>query len=467
MSKPIPHHQGSSLLGSTEFVDSPPNFMLYLARTHGEIVSFSFAHMRFVMVSGPELVREVLVSKAKKFRKAKRDVDILSKFIGRGLVTSNGDHHKKQRRLAQPAFHTRRIAEYADVMATYTADMLTDWRPGEIRDVSDEMFKLTLYIVCKTIFNVDKDEMAGQAERIGQAMHKLQDITNHDFNAAVNWPEWVPTKMNRTRKRERRVLKNVIDDLVAARRATAGADGRIADSGDLLSMLLLTQDEDNQFMTDTELQDELVTLFAAGHETTSNAMTWAWYLLSQHPEIVTKLQAELDEVLNGRLPTFEDLPNLRYTQMVIKEAMRLYPPAWVLNGREPIEDVLLGDYLIEKGTYIFVAPYVMHRLERHFPEPEIFDPERFTPENEALMEKYSYIPFGGGPRICIGNSFAMMEAQLILATMAQQFDLALLPEQTVEINPQVTMSAKHGLKMQVLARQEIAETQTAEFAPAV
>lgn len=452
MSKKIPVHQGHFLLGSTDFADSPPRFLLHLAENYGEIVEFKFAHLRFVMVSSPELVREVLVTKAKQFRKAHRDVDILSKFIGKGLVTSDGDHHKKQRKLTQPAFHARRIAEYGQVMVDYTAAMLDNWQTGEVRDISDEMFKLTMYIVCKTIFDVDKDTMAGQAERIGEAMHILQDISNRDFNSAISWPEWVPTKMNRKRKQERRVIYGTIADLVAARRATAGADGLIQDKGDLLSMLLLTQDEDNNFMTDIELRDELVTLFTAGHETTSNALTWTWYLLSQHPEVVTKLQTEIDQVLNGRLPTFADLPNLPYTDMVIKEAMRLYPPAWTLNGREANEDVMIGDYLIKKDTYVFVAPYVLHRLGQYFPDPERFDPERFTPENEAQMEKYSYIPFGGGPRVCIGNMFAMMEARLILATMLQRFELELLPEQIVEINPQVTMSAKYGLRMQVQKR---------------
>ena len=466
MSKPIPFHRGKFLLGSTDFMDSPPKFMLYLAEKYGEIVAFNFGHIRFVMVSNPDLVREILVTKARKFKKEKRDIEILSKFIGRGLVTTNGAHHKKQRKLAQPAFHTTRIAEYADVMAEYTADMLDEWRPGAVYDVSEEMFKLTMYIVCKTMFNVDKDAMAGQAERIGEAMHHLQAISNDDFNSIVQWPDWVPIKKNRLRKKERRVLDNTIGELVAARRATAGANGLIEDSGDLLSMLLLTQDEDNQFMADTELRDQLVTLFAAGHETTSNAMTWTWYLLSQHPEIMGKLQAEIDEVLDGRLPTFQDLPNLPYTEMVIKESMRLYPPAWVLNGREPLEDIMIGDYLIEKGTYIFVSPYVMHRLGHHFPDPERFAPERFTAENEAQIEKYSYIPFGGGPRICIGNSFAMMEAQLILATMAQRFDFTLMPDQEIEINPQVTMSAKYGLRMRVADRQKMRQADAAELVPA-
>lgn len=457
MSKPIPQHKGRSFLGSTDFVESPPHFLLKLGQQYEEIIEFNFAHLRFVMVTSPELVREILVTKAKHFRKAKRDVDIMSKFIGMGLVTSDGAHHQKQRKLAQPAFHVRRIAEYGDVMVDYTADMLDQWQVGEVRDISDEMFKLTMYIVTKTIFDVDKDAMVGQAERIGEAMHHLQAITNGDFNRVILWPEWVPTKSNRIRKQERQVLDDTIADLVATRRATAGADGLIQDKGDLLSMLLLSQDEDNNFMTDTELRDELVTLFTAGHETTSNALTWTWYLLSQHPEVMAKLQAEIDSVLGTRLPTMNDLPSLPYTEMVIKEAMRLYPPAWTLNGREANEEVMIGDYLIEKDTYIFVAPYVMHRLERYFPEPERFDPERFSPENEAQMEKYSYIPFGGGPRVCIGNAFAMMEARLILATMVQRFEFELLPEQVVEINPLITMSAKYGLRMRLKARQATAE----------
>jgi cytochrome P450 len=218
-------------------------------------------------------------------------------------------------------------------------------------------------------------------------------------------------------------------------------------------MLLLARDDERQSMSDNQVRDELVTLFAAGHETTSNALAWSWYLISQHPVVEAKLHQEIDAVLNGRLPTLEDLPDLPYTEMVLKEAMRLYPPAWTLNTRQAVEDTIVSDYLVPKDRLIFVAPYVMHRRPEFFPEPERFDPQRFTPENEKALPRYAYIPFGAGPRVCIGNAFAMMEAHLILATIAQRFRLELDPEQEVEINPLITLSPKYGLKMRVVKRE--------------
>jgi cytochrome P450 len=229
-------------------------------------------------------------------------------------------------------------------------------------------------------------------------------------------------------------------------------NGQVEDTGDLLSMLLLARYEDGSAMNDEQVRDEAVTLFAAGHETTSNALTWTWYYLAQNPEVEARLWAELDEVLAGRAPTVDDLGRLAYSQMVIKESMRLRPPAWILNGRQAMEEVTIGPYTIPAGSTVFIAPYVMHRQAGYFPDPETFDPERFRPEKEKQMPRYAYIPFGGGPRICIGNAFAMMEAQLILATVAQRYRLSLVGEGAVELQPQITLSPKGGLEMQIAAR---------------
>jgi len=315
------------------------------------------------------------------------------------------------------------------------------------------MMSLTMFVVAKTLFNADMDEMAGQAKTIGHAIEELQAISNSEYKAIFNWPEWIPTPKNRRRKKSRNVIYSTIDNLIAERRATA-VNGRVADTGDLLSMLLLAQDEDGRTMNDNQVRDELVTLFAAGHETTSNALAWTWYLLSQHPDVEAKLHREVDTVLDGRLPTLQDLPNLPYTEMVLKESMRLYPPAWTLSARQAVEDTTVGDYLIPKDRLIFVAPYAVHRRPQFFPEPERFDPERFTPENEKKLPRYAYVPFGAGPRVCIGNSFAMMEAHLILVTIAQRFRLELDPDQEIELNPLITLSPKYGLKMRVIKREK-------------
>ena len=453
--KPVPGPKRAFPFGSAfDFAGNPPHFLNRLADEYGDIVRFYFFGRSLYMVNNPDYIREVLVTKADSFPKAERDITILSKFLGNGLLTSEGDFHKKQRKLAQPVFHRQRIQSYAETMVAYTNQVVGNWRDGESRQICDEMMSLTMFIVAKTLFDADMDDMAGEVETIGQAIEDLQAISNAEYRTFIILPEWVPTRNNRLRKKGRAVMYGIIDRLIAERRATA-VNGRIADTGDLLSMLLLAQDEDGRTMTDNQVRDELVTLFAAGHETTSNALAWSWYLLSQHPDVEARLHREVDEVLNGRLPTLQDLPQLPYTEMVLKESMRLYPPAWTLNTRQAVEDTAVGDYLIPKDRLIFVSPYVMHRRPEFFPDPERFDPERFTPGNEKELPRYAYVPFGAGPRVCIGNSFAMMEAHLILATIAQRFRLELDPAQEIELNPLITLSPKYGLKMRVIKREKL------------
>ena len=460
--KPVPGPARSFPFGSAkEFATDPPRFLNKIADEYGEIVRFYFFGRSFYMVNSPDYAREVLVTKVDAFPKAQRDIDILSKFLGNGLLTSGGDFHKQQRKLAQPVFHKQRIQSYAETMVDYTDKVTAGWKDGESRQICDEMMTLTMFIVSKTLFDADMDDIAGEAMTVGHAVEELQAISNKEYRSLFIWPEWVPTKNNRLRKESRGVIYGLIDNLVAERRAAA-VNGSVEDRGDLLSMLLLAQDEEGQMMSDDQVRDELVTLFAAGHETTSNALAWTWYLLSQHPEVEAKLHREVDEVLNGRLPTLQDLPQLPYAEMVLKEAMRLYPPAWTLSARQAVEDTMVGDHLIPKDRLIFVAPFVMHRRPEFYPEPERFDPERFTPENEKKLPRYAYIPFGAGPRVCIGNSFAMMEAHLILATIAQRFRLELDPSQEIDINPMITLSPKYGLKMRVIERERLTFDQPEE-----
>jgi cytochrome P450 len=453
--KTIPSAPGAPIAGLTsDMLDDAPNFLLRMADEYGEIVQFKMFGKRFVLVSSPELIREVLVTQYESFPKADRDAKILGRFLGKGLVSNNDiPFHRTQRRLAQPAFHVHRINAYADVMVDYTERVMAGWQGGAVRDIAEEMMTLTMFIVSKTLYDADMETMVEQAQMIGDAIEIMQAASNEDYQGMVLWPEWLPTARNRRRKAVRAVLYDVIERLITERRAA----GEIEDTGDLLSMLLLAEYDDGTRMADQQVRDELVTLFAAGHETTSNALTWTWYLLSQHPDAEARLHAELDTVLGGRTPTLADLQALPFTLQTIKETLRLYPPAWILNGRSNSADVTVGPYVIPKDSTIFIAPYAMHRLPRYWDNPEQFDPDRFTPEREKELSRYVYMPFGGGPRICIGNSFALMEAHLVVATIAQRYRFELTPEQTIELNPQITLSNKTGMHMQIVGRGVSAE----------
>lgn len=448
-----PGPPGNFLLGALrDFGADQPNYLLQLAKTYGDITHFRLAQFHVYLLANSDYIREVLVTQADTFEKAPLDKKILSKFLGNGLLTSEGSFHARQRRLAQPAFHTKRIRTYANVMVDYTEHLLEAWQPGQTYDVAEEMMRLTMYIVSKTLFDADAvTETGDTAVIVGQAIHDLQTASNNDYRRGFPLPDWLPTGDNRKRNRAVGLYSHTIDQIISERRSTA-VDGPIQDTGDLLSMLMLAQDEDGSYMNDRQLRDEVATLFAAGHETTSNALSWTWYLLAQHPEAEAKLHTELDTVLDGRTPTLDDLPSLPYALQVVKEAMRLYPPAWILNGRVAVADTHIGGYPIPKGSTIFIAPYVMHRLPQHFPDPERFLPERWTPEMEKALPKYAYMPFGGGPRVCIGNAFAMMEAHLILATIAQRYRLQLVPGTAVTPRSQITMSPEGGLPMVVKAR---------------
>jgi cytochrome P450 len=316
-------------------------------------------------------------------------------------------------------------------------------------------------IVSKTLFDADAVTGSGDtAVAISSAMHDFQAVSNRDYQRGFTLPNWLPTADNRLRNRAAAAFNQVMEQIIAERRHTA-VNGQITDTGDLLSMLMLSVDEDGAVMDDRQLRDEVATLFAAGHETTSNALSWTWYLLAQHPQVEAKLHAELDGVLAGRHPTLADLPNLPYTLQIIKESMRLYPPAWILNGRIALEDVQLGGYTVPKGSTLFISPYVMHHLPQYFADPEAFQPERFTAQFEKSLPKYAYMPFGGGTRVCIGNSFAMMEAQLILATVAQQFRLTLATDKPVRYNAQITLTPVDGIPMRVVEREAAEEANLA------
>lgn len=451
--KMIPHAPGLPWLGLMPSMARDPLSTLHgLAMTHGPIVRFTLLGTPYFLIADPAYIREVLVTQAEAFPKADRDLAIMGPLLGYGLLTTNGAQHRTYRKLAQPAFHAKRIVTYTDAMTHYATATADRWQDGAVYDMSIELLRTTMYIVAKTLFNTDATTMAAEADAIGTATHQLQEIADYDFTWSGVIPQWAPTRENRLRKGARQQIDRLIEGMIAARRATT-VNGAVQDQGDLLSMLLLAEDEEGRRLTDAEVRDEAINLFVAGHETTANALTWTTYLLSQHPAVAARLQAELDNVLQGRTPTLADLTQLPYTAQVIKEAMRLYPPAWVLNTRQATMDVTIDGYTIPAGAKLFVAPYVMHRLPQYFADPEEFRPERFTPEFEAHLPRFAYMPFGGGPRVCIGNSFAMMEAQLVLATLAQRFAFHLAPTAKVATQPLITLMAKHGMPLRVEARQ--------------
>jgi cytochrome P450 len=433
-----PGPKGHFLTGSIpEFTKDTLAFLLDI-RKYGDLASFMFGPFRAFVVSSPELVHQVLVTNADKFYKPNSLKKSTFPVVGNGLFTNDGDSWKHQRRLVQPAFHTRRIGAYAEVMVEHAQALMSRWRSGEAYDIDHEMVRLTMGIVSKTLFDAD---VSGEANEISEMVTNALEVVNKRLDRLVNFPEWVPSPENRRLHQAVKRLDVMIQRFIGDRRKSG------EDKGDLLSMLLLARDEDGGGgMTDQQVRDEAMTVFGAGHETTASALMWTWYLLSQHPQVEAKLIEELDTVLSGRVPELSDLPRLTYTEMVLKESMRLYPPAWSIT-RESIADVELGSYPVEKGHVIILNVYGMHRDARYFPDPLRFDPERFSAENEPSIPKYAYIPFGGGPRVCIGNAFAMMEAKLILATIAPRFHFALAPGQQVAPQRVFTLRSKYGMKM--------------------
>jgi cytochrome P450 len=413
-------------------------YEMHVARTYGDIVHMRWVNRHAYFISHPDYVRQVLVDEADKFYKAPIYRDLLSYFLGNGLLTSDGDFWRRQRKLAQPAFHTKRIQSYAGVMVDYTVRLLSEWQPGRTRDLNRDMARLTLSIVAKTLFNADIEK---DANRIGNALTDILEVTTKRIQSPIQViPDWIPTEGNKRRKAAVRELDTIVLGMIEQRRAAN------EDQGDLLSMLMLARDDTDQGMTDRQLRDEAVTIVLAGHETTANAISWTWYLLAQHPEAEAKLHAELDRVLGSRLPTTDDLRHLLYVEMVIKESMRLYPPIPSI-ARLAMEDVVIGGYPVPKGMIVSMAPHVIHRDPRWYPEPDEFRPERFTREFEKSLPKCAYLPFSTGPRICIGNSFAMMEAVLILATIAQRYRLGLVAGQTITPHAALTLRPQPNIQM--------------------
>jgi cytochrome P450 len=411
-------------------------YLTRCAREYGDIVFFHFLGVPACYVNRPDYIESILVTQNSNFVKSK-DYRAMHRVLGNGLLLSEGDFWRRQRKLIQPAFHQERIAAYTEIMVGYAKRMLASWSDGETLDIHEAMMHLTLSIVAKTLFDAD---VSHEAEDVDAALSVLMGKFLRQAGLALLLPRWVPLPTSRLLKRAVGRLDKVIYSIIERRRAS----GQM--SGDLLSVFLQVQDDHGVGMTDRQLHDEIMTLFLAGHETTANVLSWTWFLLGQNPEAEENLTEELGRVLSGRIPTPADLPRLMYTDMVLRESMRLYPPVWVI-GRRALAPFHLGEYELPADTNVLISQLIMHKDARYFPEPGRFDPDRWSASDPrvAALPRFAYFPFGGGPRVCIGAGFAMMEAVLLLATIAQKFRIQIAPGQTVKMQPTVTLRPRNGI----------------------
>ncbi|HZQ45718.1 MAG TPA: cytochrome P450, partial [Verrucomicrobiae bacterium] len=426
--------KGSLFLGSLkDFGRDPLGFLEMCARDYGDFVPVRFLNRTVFILNAPQDIESVLTTQARNFRKTiGYRTPFMRRLFGEGLLTSEGDHWVRQRRLAQPAFHRDRIATYADIIVEFAQQMLATWQTGETRRIHMDMMRLTTQVVTKTLFN---SSVPPEIDRLNEASNVVMERFTRQWKWYRILLNFFPSLGSRRFEEVMRRLDEFIYGLIRERRA----NGR--DAGDLLSMLLQARDEDGGSMTDKQLRDELITLMVAGLDTTALALSWAFYLLSKNPAAVAALEMELDCVLGGRAPTFADLPRLSYAETVIKETMRLYPSAWLI-GREAVRNCEIGGHPVKAGSSLIMSQWLKHRDPRYFQDADSFIPERWHSEATKQLPKFAYFPFGGGPRICIGSSFAMMEAVLVLAVVAQKFHLSASPDYLVQPWPAITLYPK-------------------------
>jgi cytochrome P450 len=437
-----PGPKGHLLFGHTlPLLRDPLTFARRWAREYGDVVRLRVGPMVVYLVSHPDDIERVLRSDHRRFRKD-RMTRQLSALLGQGLLTGEGDLWRQQRLLAQPAFQAGQIERYSTFMVALTRQVLKRWQPGDTRDLHTDLMRLTLAIIGQALFGADMEDMADTVGRI-------LDIGMNFFASPVSlfpWLYWLPLPANRRFRRACHELDDLMYAAIARRRARGG------EGEDLLGRLLAVRADDGSAMTDRQLRDELVTLFLAGHETTALALSYTFYLLSSHADARARLEAELDEVLQGQPPTVADLPRLPYAEGVIKESMRLYPPAPGV-GREALEDCEIGGYFVPQGMQISLLQWVVHRDPRWFEAPDEFRPQRWTDDLVRRLPRCAYFPFGDGPRICIGQQLAMIEAVLILATIAQQYRLEVPADFRLDLLMSVTLRPKQGMPVVVHARQ--------------
>lgn len=433
------------------FRASPLGSVVEIAREYGDFAMVRLSWVYLYLVNRPELIREVLVTKVKSFQKLSRQMRSLRKIEGNGLVVAEGESWRRHRPIVQVAFHNRFFARIAQVVVDFTRRRIENWQHGMSLDMAGEMNELALSIIAKVVFDVD---WAERAAKLRDSIHVAREAMQREMGGFFTWPDWLPMPGRRRQKQALQTVDQLIWDMIAERRSS-----HVVKEDMLAVMLRAAKDfTDGPPISDREIRDEATTLFVAGHDTTSAALAWFWYLLSQNPDAEKRVIEEVDQVLGKRPATLEDFARLRYTEMAVRESMRLYPAAGFLFGRETIEDVELDGYTLRKGSWVFISPFVVHRDPRNFKNPEVFDPERFSPGRIDEIPPYAYLPFGGGPRICIGNSFAIMEIVLLAATVLQKFRVV-LDQKEVEPELEVVTRPKGGLRMRLVGR-EPSETPT-------
>lgn len=435
----------------------PMGFLMRMARDHGDLVHFQMGPTHICLLNHHSDIKDVLVTHHRNFvktpgllqrrrRRVLRRATWLKLLLGEGLLTSEGTAHRRQRRNLQPAFHPHRIATYGAIMTDYAVRMLERWQDGEALDIGREMRRLTLSIVGKTLFGADVES---EAEEMSEAFATILELQGRITMPLAVVLQKFPLPATRSFRRALDRVHAIIARSIEERQASGH------DPGDLLSIILHAQhDEDGEAgLTDAQVWDHMRTFFLTGYFTTANALTWTWYVLSQHPDVEAKLHAELDLVLAGRLATMDDLKHLPYTEMVFSEVLRLYPPIWIMS-RWVLNDYEIGHYVLPAKSLVLISQYVAHHSPRYFPDPFRFDPQRWTPEAKAERPMFAYFPFGGGPRQCVGEGFAWMEAMLIVATLAQRWQMRLVPGHPVDIEPQAssTLRPKYGMRMTLKRR---------------
>lgn len=420
-------------------------FLLRTARTYGDVAWFRVGPFDLYLLSHPDHVQDVLVAGHHSVHKS-QVLQEARRILGDGLLTSEGETHRRNRRLLQPMFHHQRIEGYGRVMAEYAEATAERWCHGQEVDVHDELMALTQAIVAKSLFGTDIEE--ADARRVADSLRTMLDMYDRFLLPFAAYLERLPLPSNRRFWRAKASLDEIMFRLIRDRRTGE-------DRTDVVSMLLAAGDDEGPeaggAITEQQIRDETTTLFLAGHETTALALTWALYLLSQNEGAEAQLQAEVDRVLGDRLPVSSDLPHLEFTRRVVSESLRLYPPAWTM-GRKVAADLLVGGYVVPAGSTVLLSQYVIHHDPRWYPEPYRFDPDRWEPTAVATRPKHSFFPFGAGPRMCIGEDFAWMEGILVLATIARRWRFRLVPGQRIELAPRITLRPKQGVRMRVERR---------------
>ena len=432
-----------------KFLHDPLKLLTDISHTYGDIAHFKFGSQNVYLLNNPDYIEDVLVTNYKKFIKS-RGLQVSKRLLGNGLVTSEGEYHDLQRHLIQPTFYPKRIKSYSDMMIKQANDMCNSWHDGAILDIHKEMTKLTLAIICKTVLGYDIDP---EHDEVGDALLTCMKYFNRLLMPFGELIEKIPLlPINKGFQKAKKDLDSIVYSIIKEHRKKLDKGDDTETHDDLLLTLLQAQDEEAGIgrMTDEQLRDEVMTIFLAGHETTANALTWTYYLLSENPLIETRLQEELYSTFgNSRTPiTVDDVPKLQYTEKLLTESMRLFPPAWAL-GRQAIDDYKVGGYSVPKGSIILMSQYVMHRDPRYFPEPDRFYPDRWTEEFKKQLPRFSYFPFGGGIRGCIGEPFAWLEGILLIATICRQWRLKHIPSHKVELKPLITLRPKYGMQMKI------------------